>query len=97
LVKNTEAVQIEVFTSGVCGRCKRACRVVELVLQEAPFAALTWRETDVVEQIDRAVAAGVLVTPTILIGGSVAFTSVPSASQLRRALTAFMNRKGMES
>lgn len=87
---NTTPVDIEVFTSSVCSNCQRASRVVEQLLEEAGFANVTWREVDVVEEIDHTVALGVLATPAIAIGGKLVFTALPSKQQLRKAVQLYL-------
>ncbi len=79
-------VDIEVFTSTVCSNCQRASRMVEQLLKEPGFENITWREVNVVEEIDHAVAFGVLATPSISIGEALLFTALPSRQQLRSAI-----------
>ena len=62
-----ESSDIEVFTSTICSNCQRASRMVEQLLKEPDFESITWREIDVVAEIDHAVAMGVLATPSISI------------------------------
>jgi len=83
---NKAPVDIEVFTSTICSNCQRASRMVEQLLKEPGFENITWREVDVVAEIDHTVAFGVLTTPAIAIGGKLVFTTLPSASQLRSAI-----------
>jgi len=84
------SVDIEVFTSTVCSNCQRASRMVEQLLNDPGFESITWREVDVVEEIDYAVAFGVLVTPSIAIGGELLFTALPSKQQLRSAIQSYL-------
>ena len=84
------SVDIEVFTSTVCSNCQRAGRMVEQLLKEPGFESITWREVDVVAEIDHAVSAGVLATPSISIGGELAFTALPSRQQLRNAVERYL-------
>ncbi len=81
---------IEVFTSSLCSNCQRASNRVEQLLKEPGFETITWCEIDVVEEIDRAVARGVLATPAIAIGGELAFTTLPSEPQLRKAVQQYL-------
>jgi len=83
-------VDIEVFTSTVCSNCQRASRMVEQLLKEAGFENITWREVNVVEEIDHAVAFGVLATPSIAIGRELVFTALPSRQQLRKAIQHYL-------
>ncbi len=83
---DSAGVDIEVFSSSLCKRCQKAGRLVAQLLQQPGFEALTWREVDVVEEIDHAVALGIVATPAIAIGGVVVFTRLPSEQQLRHAI-----------
>ncbi len=91
---NKESIDIEVFTSTICSNCQCASRMVEQLLKEPGFENITWREVDVVAEIDHTVAFGVLATPAIAIGGKLLFTSLPSASQLRSAIKNFLAERG---
>ena len=83
---NKERIDIEVFTSTVCSNCQRASRIVEQLLKEPGFENVTWREVNVVEEIDYAVAFGVLATPSIAIGGELIFSALPSITHLLQFL-----------
>lgn len=87
---NNRNVDIEVFTSTVCSNCQRASRLVEQLLKEPGFENVTWREVEVVEEIDFAVACGVLATPSIAIGGELIFSASPSIQQLRNAVQDYL-------
>ena len=47
---------------------------------------LEWRDINVLDNVDHAVDVGVLTLPSIVIDGELAFTSMPTAAQLCRAL-----------
>ena len=53
---------------------------------QAMVADLEWRDINVLDDVDRAVDLGVLTLPSIVIDGEIAFTSMPSVAQLRKAL-----------
>jgi len=93
---NKVSVDIEVFTSTVCSNCQRASRVVEQLLEEAGFVNVTWREVDVVEEIDHTVALGVLATPAIAIGGKLVFSALPSKQQLRNVIQYYLASGGLD-
>ncbi len=64
--------------------------MVEQRLKAPGFENITWREVDVVAEIDYAVSVGVLATPSISIGGELAFTALPSRQQLRNAVERYL-------
>ena len=86
-------VDIEVFTSTICKNCQRASYMVEEVLKDPDFESITWREVDVLVEIDHAVALGVLATPAIVMGGTLAFTALPSKQQFRSAVQHYRNKQ----
>ncbi len=77
----------------VCSHCQRASRMVEQLLKEPCFKTVTWREIDVVEEIDYAVALGVLATPSIAIGGKLIFTALPTKKQLHQAIKNYLSEE----
>ena len=84
------SIDIEVFTSTLCSNCRRASQLLEQLLTEPGFSNITWREVDVTQEIDYAVALGVLATPAIAIGGDLTFTALPSRQQLRNAIQHYL-------
>lgn len=77
-------VRVEVFTSPGCSKCGHAKEVLQRVAQE--LGGVEWREVNVLEHLDRAVALGVLSTPAIAIDGELVFTALPSPGRLRAEL-----------
>ena len=52
--------------------------------QQAPD--LTWREVNVLDELDYAVELGVLTLPAVVIDGELVFASLPSPLELRDAI-----------
>lgn len=66
-----------------------ACAAQHDELRAAARAAvknLEWHDVNVSDNIDHAVDLGVLTLPSIVIDGEVAFSSMPTVAQLRKAL-----------
>lgn len=84
-------IKIEVFSSPGCGKCGHAKTVLQKLAQE--LGGIEWREVNVLEELDYAVALGVLSTPAIAIDGELIFTGLPSASKLRAKLEMRLARK----
>lgn len=78
------AVKIEVFAAPGCSACAQARAQLKAVAAE--FDGVSWREVDLLQEIDYAVALGVLVTPAIAIDGELVFASLPNARKLRAEL-----------
>lgn len=74
------------FSSPGCGKCGHARDVLRGLAAE--LGGIEWREVNVLEEMDYAVALGVLSTPAIAIDGELAFSGLPSAAKLRAALEA---------
>ncbi len=77
-------VKIEVFTAPGCSKCGQAKVVLQRVAEA--LGGVEWREVNVLEDLDRAVALGVLSTPAIAIDGELVYTGLPSAARLRSEL-----------
>jgi len=78
------AVRVEVFAAPGCAACARARALLKAVAAE--FDEVSWREVDVVQEVDYAVALGVLATPAIAIDGKLVFAALPNARKLRAEL-----------
>jgi len=86
-------VKIEVIAAPGCKNC--AARQTELRDVAASVfgeANLIWREVNVLDELDYAVALGVLSMPAIAVNGELRFSSLPTRDQFRAALTALGSR-----
>lgn len=54
---------------------------------QATVKDLEWQDVNILDNLDHAVDLGVLSLPSIVIDGELAFTSMPTIAQLRKALT----------
>jgi thioredoxin 1 len=79
-------IRVEVFSSPGCSKCGHAKEVLKKIADELGGNRVTWREVNVLEEIDYAVRLGLLSTPAIAIDGELVFTGVPSAKKLRAVL-----------
>ena len=80
-------MKVELFYTNGCASCvafKDELR--SAVLSAEPSAV--WRDVDPVEELDYAVELGVASLPSVAIDGKLAFTSLPSAEQMRKAVLA---------
>lgn len=80
------AIKVELFASPGCNRCAQAKKELQHLVEAVGDDRLEWRAVEVLDEIDYAVALGVLSTPAIAIDGELVFTSLPSTTKLRRAL-----------
>ena len=93
--------KIEIFTATSCQRCVHAKAVLQdqlmALAEEFGADAIQWQEMDVVEALDRAVALGVITTPSIVINNKLVFSGLPSTRKLRTAIIACLLVKNHES
>jgi len=79
-------IMIEIFSSPGCSKCGHAREVLRKLAEERGAGKVEWREVNILEDMDRAVALGVMSTPAIAFDGELVFTGLPSAKKLRREL-----------
>lgn len=80
------SVSIEIFSSPGCSKCSHARDVLRKLAEEQGAGDVEWREVNILEEMDRAVALGVMSTPAIAFDGELVFTGLPSAKKLRQEL-----------
>lgn len=81
-------IHVEVFFSPGCGKCGHAKNLLHKIALEFGADVIQWREVNILEELDYAVALGVLSTPAIAIDKVLVFTHLPSAKRLRSTLLA---------
>ncbi len=91
-LKAATPLKVEVLTASGCAACQHTKDLVRRMVDEHEAGALEYAEVNVVEEIDYAVAIGVLSTPAVAIGGKLAFGGPPSEKKLRRALDAALEQ-----
>lgn len=79
-------LKVEVFSSPGCGKCAQARDVLREVVESLGTDKVSWREVNILEEMDYAVDLGIMASPSIAIDGKLEFTSLPRASTLRAAL-----------
>ena len=79
-------IKVELFAAPGCNHCAQAKKQLQHIVEAIGNDRLKWRAVEVLDEIDYAVALGVLSTPAIAIDGELVFTSLPSSTKLRRRL-----------
>ena len=79
-------IKVEVFSSPGCGKCLQAKAVLKAIAEELGLDKVTWRDVNILEEMDYAVDLGVISSPAIAIDGELVFSSLPSAAKLRSEL-----------
>lgn len=85
MLKNA-MLKLEVFSSPGCGKCAQAKALLKTVAETLGPDTVTWRDVDILEEMDYAVEVGVMASPAIAIDGELVFSSLPSADRLRAEL-----------
>lgn len=80
------SVIVEILHIPGCARCAESRETLRAVAQAVAGEELVWRYLNVLEHMDYAVSLGVLSLPAVAINGHLAFASLPTPEQLRRAL-----------
>jgi predicted thioredoxin/glutaredoxin len=79
-------VNVEFLFAGGCDRCAEARDALRTAAQSSD--RVQWKEIDIAKNPKRAVEVGVLSTPAVAIDGELIFKSMPTASQLLKAIRA---------
>ena len=79
-------ITVEVFSSPGCGKCTQAKTILKAIVEEFDAGTVTWREVNILEELDHAVNLGIISSPAIAINKELIFSGLPSAEQLRAAL-----------
>ena len=86
-------VKIEIIATPGCKKCAAAQRELRAVAASVLGEDnVVWREVNVLEELDYAVALGVLSMPAVAVNGELKFSLLPTPKQLRAALTSLVSR-----
>jgi len=91
------SMTVEVFSTPGCSTCARARDALQSVVEAFGQAKVTWRDVNVVEEIDYAVELGVMAPPSIAIDGELVFPTLPTATKLKEELMRRLERRGKMS
>lgn len=80
------SVEVELFTASWCPRCTSAARKLSRIIGELNDDSLTFKVVDVLDELDRAVALGIVSTPAVAIDGELVFCALPAEDVLRERL-----------
>ncbi len=80
------SISIEVFSSPGCSKCSHAKKILRSLVDEIGENKITWKEVNILDDLDHAVELGVMSTPAIAIDGELIFSSLPSAKKLQAEL-----------
>jgi len=80
------SVKVEAFSSPGCGKCTQAKEMLKAIIEELGKDQVTWRDVNILEEMDYAVELGILSPPAIAIDGELVFPALPSPNRLRAEL-----------
>lgn len=79
-------ILVEVFSAPGCSKCAAARDALKSVTESLGKGAVTWRDLNVLAEIDHAVELGVMSPPSIAIDGELVFPKLPTPEKLRAEL-----------
>ncbi|MBX9812150.1 MAG: thioredoxin family protein [Burkholderiales bacterium] len=79
-------IKIEAFSSPGCGKCAQAKEMLKAIVEELGRERISWRDVNILEEMDYAVELGILSAPAIAIDGELVFPALPSPNRLRAEL-----------
>lgn len=87
------SIKVEVFSTPGCRHCDRARDSLKTIAQAFGEHRVIWRDVNLLDELDYAVALGVLTPPSMAIDGELVFPNLPSAAELREELTRRFERE----
>lgn len=79
-------ILVEVFSAPGCSKCAAVRDALKAVAESLGNGAVTWRDLNVLEEMDHAVELGVMSPPSIAIDGKLIFPKLPTPEKLRAEL-----------
>lgn len=86
------SIRIEVFSTPGCSHCDRDRDSLKAIAQTFGAHRVTWRDVNLLEELDYAVELGVLTPPSMAIDGELVFAKLPSDAQLSDELARRLER-----
>lgn len=85
-------IKVEAFSAHGCGKCAQAKETLKAIVEELGRKQITWRDVNILEEMDYAVELGILSPPAIAIDGELVFPALPSPNRLRAELIKRLER-----
>lgn len=79
-------IVVEVFSAPGCAKCAATREALRSVAESVGNGAITWRDLNVLEEMDYAVDLGVMTPPSLAIDGELIFPALPTPERLRDEL-----------
>lgn len=79
-------IKVELFTSNICPKCKKAKQMLADLVAEMGGENFYLEFIDVVKNIDRSVEMGILTTPSLIINNKLISSPLPKRNELKDIL-----------
>lgn len=79
-------IKVEVFSAPGCAKCAATREALKSVAESVGKGSITWRELNVLDEMDYAVELGVMTPPSLAIDGELVFPALPTPEKLRAEL-----------
>lgn len=86
------SIKVEAFSSPGCGKCAQAKDMLKAIIDELGQDRVTWRDVNILDELDYAVELGIFSPPAIAIDGELVFPALPTASRLREELVSRLEK-----
>lgn len=80
------SAKVEIFSAAGCGQCAASRDALKAVVDEFGAERASWREVDVLKELDYVVELGILSPPAMAIDGELVFPALPTPGRLRAEL-----------
>ncbi len=87
------SIKVEFFSTPGCSNCDRIGDRLKVIAQAFGEQMVTWRDINLLDELDYAVQIGVLTPPSIAIDGELVFPRLPNAAKLREELARRLERE----
>lgn len=87
-------IKVEAFSAPGCSKCAQVRDALKAIVDELGADRISWREVNVLDEIDYAVELGVMSPPAMAIDGELVFPALPSPPRLRAELEKRLARAG---
>ena len=87
-------ILIEAFSAPGCSKCAQAREALKSVAEGLGKHRVTWRDVNVLDEMDYAVELGIMAPPSIAINGELVFPALPTPERLRDELRKRLNAAG---
>lgn len=86
-------ILVEAFAAPGCSKCAQARDDLKSVAESVGNGEVSWRDINILEDMDYAVELGVMSPPSLAIDGELVFPALPTPERLRAELMKRLRRE----